>query len=77
VKITCRAVGHLARYFPEGRPSLTCEIMSPCTVGRLIEQIGVPRQEVWLISVNNGQVQEDHPLSEGDQVTLLAPVEGG
>ena len=45
----------------------------------LIEEIGM---EMWLgkgiaISLNGHQVNEDAPLSDGDEIALLPPVSGG
>jgi molybdopterin converting factor small subunit len=45
----------------------------------LIEEIGM---EMWLgkglaISLNGRKVDEDAPLSDGDEIALLPPVSGG
>ena len=45
----------------------------------LIEEMGL---EEWIthgmaIAVNGSRVEEDHPLSENDEVALLPPVSGG
>jgi len=74
VQVTVRAQGHLRRYRPEG---FTLELPDGATVRSLIDASGVPWEEVGLVSVNGRQAPDETPLHDGDQVMLLAPMEGG
>ena len=55
------------------------EIIPNSSVRFLLEEIGI---EMWLsqglmVSINGERVDEDEPLSDGDEVALLPPVSGG
>jgi len=74
VKVTVRVQGHLRRYRPEG---FELELPDAATVRMLIDASGIPWEEVLLVAVNGKRALEADPLHDGDQVMLLAPMEGG
>lgn len=53
----------------------------PCvpgeTVKSLLERLSIPDEEVWLVVVNDIQVNEDYVVRPGDVVAVMSPVAGG
>lgn len=43
----------------------------------LIERSEVPWEEIGLVAVNGAQASDEQLLSDGDDVMLLPPMEGG
>ncbi|AVX21481.1 MULTISPECIES: MoaD/ThiS family protein [Carboxydocella] len=54
------------REYPEGT-----------TVGRIVEELGIPEEELALILVNGRDVELEHQLTDGDTLSLFPPVGGG
>jgi molybdopterin converting factor small subunit len=77
VQITVRAQGHLRHFRADGRERFTLELPPGATVRMLIDASGIPWEEVGLTAVNGHQAEDAAPLQDGDQVMLLAPMEGG
>jgi molybdopterin converting factor small subunit len=57
--------------------AMPVELPSGATIGSLIEQLDLPRDQIKVIFVNNVTRQVDHPLSAGDRVGIFPPVGGG
>lgn len=53
------------------------ELPAGATVRALIDASHVPWEEVGLVAVNGARADDDRVLAEGDDVVLLAPMEGG
>ena len=47
------------------------------TIADLIEELGLPEEEVKLVFVNAHFREWDHLLSEGDEIGIFPPVGGG
>lgn len=77
MQITVRAQGHLKQYRADGRERFTLTMPEGATVRALIEASGVPWDEVGLVAVNGAMAPEERLLADGDEVILLAPMEGG
>jgi molybdopterin converting factor small subunit len=58
------------------RDSAQNEITEGETVDALIAKLGLPKEEIKLIFVNNKKAGFDTVLKEGDQVALAPPVGG-
>jgi molybdopterin converting factor small subunit len=56
---------------------LPLELKEGTTVGRVAEELGIPKNGVHLVLVNGRMRHFDHPLSDGDRVALFPPVGGG
>jgi sulfur carrier protein ThiS len=69
--------GELTTYFGRAYGGVPVTIEPGMTIERLIEQLGVPAGEVWLVAKNGETVQRDSTLQPGDSVELFAPVAGG
>ena len=47
------------------------------TVGQLIRSLGMPEEMACVIIVNDASTGPEHPLAEGDRVTMLPALAGG
>ncbi|HWI63101.1 MAG TPA: MoaD/ThiS family protein [Symbiobacteriaceae bacterium] len=74
MQVTIRAQGHLKRYRPEG---FALDLPEGATVRQMVEASGVPWDEVGLVAVNGRQAPDATVLHDGDQIMLMAPMEGG
>ncbi len=77
MEITVRAQGHLKQYRPDRQERFVLDLPDGATVKALINASGVPWDEVTLVAVNGQQAGDDRVLAAGDQVWLMAPLEGG
>jgi molybdopterin converting factor small subunit len=75
--IHVRAQGHLKHFRPDRAERFTVTLPGGATVRMLIDAAGIPWEEVGLVAVGGLQATDDHVLADSDEVTLLAPMEGG
>lgn len=75
--IQVRAQGHLKHFRPDRLERFAVTLPAGATVRMLIDASAIPWEEVGLVAVGGAQAADDHVLSDGDEVTLLAPMEGG
>ena len=57
--------------------ALPVELVEGATVGRLVQEMALPEDEVKIVFVNNLVRERDHVLEDGDQVGIFPPVGGG
>ena len=76
MKISLGMNGNLRRFLDWGEAK-EMEVASGTTVEALMQEMGVPKGEVWLISVNGELKDASHVLAPGDEVRLFEPVTGG
>lgn len=69
--------GELTTYFGRSYGGVTVPIEPGLTIDGLLERLGVPAKEVWLVARNGETVKRDAPLQPGDSVELFSPVAGG
>ena len=69
--------GELTTYFGRSYGGVTVPIEPGLTIDGLLERLGVPAKEVWLVARNGEQVKRDVTLQPGDSLELFAPVAGG
>lgn len=74
MQVRVQAQGHLRQY---RREAITLELPAGATVRMAVEASGVPWEEVAMVAVNGRQAPDEAVLQHGDQVMLLAPMEGG
>lgn len=55
----------------------TYEIKPGTTISNIIEELGLPPEQVSIIFVNGRHAKPDTILREGDDVALFPPVGGG
>jgi sulfur carrier protein ThiS len=75
--ITVHPHGELTTYFRRSYGGVPVPIEPGITIAGLLERLGVPDKEVWLVAKNGEQVQRDVTLQPGDSLELFAPVAGG
>jgi molybdopterin converting factor small subunit len=79
VKIEVRLFATLAAYLPEdgdGR-SATLEVPPGSTAAEVIRTLGIPEGTPFLVMVNGREAAPEHPLADGDVLSLFPPLAGG
>lgn len=77
ITITARAHGNLRRHFPGGHEEAVFTLPDGSRVADLLRSIGLPDEEVWMVSVNDLLAKPEQVLADGDRVNIFAPVSGG
>lgn len=77
ITIRAHAFGDLRRFFPEGREEAEFHLPEGSRVTDLMRLIGLPDDEVWMVSVDDVLAEPDQGLADGDRVNLFSPVAGG
>jgi len=79
VKVEVRLFATLARYLPAGAigDTVTLDVPEGTRVGDIIGSLDLPRDLDCLRVVNGRDALLDHPLAEGDVVSLFPPLAGG
>jgi molybdopterin synthase sulfur carrier subunit len=76
--VEVRLFGHLRRYLPTTEsPSVQLDAVEGHTVEKLINDLGIPAEDPKVILVNGLHTDLDHPLQEGDRVSIFPPIAGG
>lgn len=69
--------GELYRYLPGGRDQAAITLETRAKLADLLQKLQIPDYAVWVITVNDQRVPDEHPLADGDVVAIFAPVVGG
>ncbi len=77
MQITIRLHGEASRYLANGRDTAALDVPDGATVASVLDGLGMPRQEYWLLAVNGHVARPDSPLRPGDLVECVAPMSGG
>ena len=76
--VQCRLVGELRRYLPGGeRGEGPMQMPASATVDDLLRTLGIPQRELLIVGINGTMAPHDVALTDGDEVTIVAPMEGG
>jgi molybdopterin converting factor small subunit len=69
----------LRRFIPNYDPEqgVSVSIEPGETVSRIIELIGIPKEEVKIVMVNGVHASLSHPLNGDERVAFFPPVGGG
>jgi molybdopterin synthase sulfur carrier subunit len=69
----------LRRYYPNFKigEEMPVELPREATVGDLIEQLRLPKDQVKVVFVNAVVRSKEHVLADGDEVGMFPPVGGG
>jgi molybdopterin converting factor small subunit len=57
--------------------SFSVDLPAGATLGELVQQLGLPQEEVKLFFVNGRSQSQEHALTGGDEVGIFPPVGGG
>ncbi len=77
MRVTVELQAYLEQYSPNGQSVFEYELPEGANVDRLVQRVGVPDELASVIIVNHENTGPDHPLQEGDRVTLIPPLAGG
>ena len=75
VKVEFQA--YLEQYSPNGQTAFDYDLPQGADVNQLIRSLGVPEELASVIIVNDTSAGPEHPLREGDRVTVIPPLAGG
>ncbi|MBI18806.1 MAG: thiamine biosynthesis protein ThiS [Proteobacteria bacterium] len=77
MRLQVKVTGHLVDYFADSETLLP----DGATVEEALSGLGIPTDQVGLVSVNgvavNKSVRGSRLLSDGDSLTVMAPLTGG
>ena len=82
MNVQVRLYGALRRYRPADAPGeahtpFAASLPPAATVDTLLAQLGIPDGLASAAAVNDEAVETDHPLSDGDRVSLFPHSAGG
>ncbi|MGI5838223.1 MAG: MoaD/ThiS family protein [bacterium] len=77
INVIVLAFGNLRQYLPGKSEKADMMVPDSTTISSLIEDLCIPPGEFWFAAVNGSKVNDDHRLSDGEEVTLFSPVSGG
>jgi molybdopterin synthase sulfur carrier subunit len=80
MKVEFRLYASLARYMPDQgirAASHVMDVNEGATIGRLLERLRVPREQVKIIFLNGIHATGDEVLKDGDRVGIFPLVAGG
>lgn len=79
IAVQVKLFATLRRYHPGLKIGqvLTVELPDGAPVARLLQELGLPAEEVRMVFVNGIVRERDHPLADGDELGLFPPVGGG
>jgi len=79
ITVYVRLFATLRQYFPDLKIGevMPVELPEGATVGQMLEQLGLPTNEVKMVFVNNIGRGDDSPLAAGDEVGIFPPIGGG
>jgi molybdopterin converting factor small subunit len=79
VRVEVRLFATLGAYLPRGasRDSVVLDLPPGATVGVAMGALGIPGDLECLKVVNGLDAEPDHPLADGDVVTVCPPLVGG
>lgn len=75
--VTIQCYTEMKRFAPPGRDIFGLEIANGSVVSHVLKQLGVPEEKPPLITVNGDRAALDTSLSDGDEIVLFVPSEGG
>lgn len=75
--VKVKLYGNLQQRRTRGHCSSWFDLKDDMTIEQLLEYIGVPATEVWMIFVNGEHVEPRYFLKAGDEIHLLPPLGGG
>lgn len=68
----------MRRFLPPGVDGPQSYTLPPgATVADALAAIGIPAEDEVTAGLNGDQAQRDTPLSDGDELVLFSPMEGG
>jgi sulfur carrier protein ThiS len=76
-QVRIRLFGELARYSGGRGYTFDWPLAAGQSIADLIEAIGIPEAEVWMVAINGLKVAPQTKPQPGDEVMVFSPVGGG
>jgi molybdopterin converting factor small subunit len=77
MQVQVKLFATLRKFLPPGQKAVALTMNDGATVRDALEQLGIPDRSVHQAMVNGAQQSRDHPLRDGDTVSVFPPVAGG
>ena len=78
ITVSVKLFGDLRKHAGMGSPDLLpVALPAGATIADLARQLGMTNDEEVIAGINGEQAHNDTVLSDGDQVLLVSPMEGG
>ena len=79
MKIEVQLYATLSQYLLKGaeKRRAVMEFIDGTTVGRLLDQLGIPKEHPSMVLVNGIHAPDDTPLKDGDVLAVFPPLAGG
>jgi sulfur-carrier protein len=77
MKVQVELQAYLDQYSPNGQSEVEVDVPEGARVADILQKLTIPEDMAQVIIVGNVNAGTDHPLSEGDRVTLIPPLAGG
>jgi molybdopterin converting factor small subunit len=77
MKLTIELQAYLRQYSPDGAETFEYDLPDGSRVWDLVQRLAVPEELASIIIVGGANADYQHPLHEGDHVTLIPPLSGG
>ncbi len=69
--------GNLRRYIRNKQEKIGLETDVPVSLRDLLQQLEIPEEEVFTVSINGNLAQETQQIVPGDDVDIFGPIAGG
>jgi molybdopterin converting factor small subunit len=77
MKVEVTLFGFLRKFSPGESDSFALELSEESSVGDVIKKLGMPHKEPCMIILNGRHSEEDALTTDGDEIVIMTPVEGG
>jgi molybdopterin converting factor small subunit len=77
MKLTIELQAYLLQYSPNGAARFDLDMPEGSKVWDLVRNLAVPEELASIVIVGGANAANDHPLHDGDHVTLIPPLSGG
>jgi molybdopterin converting factor small subunit len=79
LKVRLRLFANLAEYLPPDADGdgVTLEFPDGALVSDVLAYLRIPERVPFLSVVNGHEVEDPHPLHDGDELTIFPPLSGG
>ena len=78
ITVTLKLFGDLRKYSGRNSPDKTTVTLAEgATISDLARQLGMTADDEIIAGVNGEQAQNDTVLTDGDEILLVSPMEGG
>jgi sulfur carrier protein ThiS len=77
LSIFVRVYAELRHYLPADWQDGPIDLPSDANVGDLLTLLGIPREEIGLVSLDGRIAQEDQALNDASEARIFPPIGGG